>query len=317
MLTMGLDIGSRSAKCVILDDGQLLTYGAVETGPDSARTAYVAVDAAVHRRSELWGESGMPMPDVRTDHLRIEDMACIVATGYGRAVVPFAHGSLTEISCHGRGARWLVPGVRTILDMGGQDCKAIRVNDRGEVTRFVMNDKCAGGTGRFMEIIADALNVPLFEIGALSLTSTKAIAFSRVCAVYAKSEAMAFMRQGVSKVDILAGLHDAISTRVVAMLRRVGIEHKFVITGGIARNVGVVTKIGEKLGGIEITLPAEPMIAGALGAALFAFDRARKDADPRHPWAAVQGAKVPSASRADAGSKEQEVPDVSDSTTLA
>jgi predicted CoA-substrate-specific enzyme activase len=276
MLTMGLDVGSRSAKCVILMDGRLLSYGQVETGPDSAKSAYVAVNAAIHRRSGLWGENRIQMPDVRTDHLRIEDMAYIVATGYGRLVVPFADASLTEISCHGRGAHWLVPGVSTVLDMGGQDCKAIRVNERGEVTNFVMNDKCAGGTGRFLEIIADVLKVSLFKIGELSLTSNKCISFSQICAVYAKSEAVAFMRQGESKADILAGLHEVISKRVVGLLRRVGIENKFVITGGIAKNVGVVTRIGEQLGGIKINIPAEPMIAGALGAALFASDRARK-----------------------------------------
>jgi predicted CoA-substrate-specific enzyme activase len=281
MLTMGLDIGSRSAKCVIMDDGRLLTYGQVETGPDSAKTAYVAVDAAIHRKTDLWGENRMPLPDVRTDDLSIEDMDCIVATGYGRAVVPFAHDSITEISCHGRGAHWLVPGVSTILDMGGQDCKAIRVNERGEVTNFLMNDKCAGGTGRFLEIIADVLKVPLFEIGELSLTSTKSISFSHVCAVYAKSEAVAFMRQGESKADILAGLHEVISKRVVGLLRRVGIEDKFVITGGIAKNVGVVTRIGEKVDGIKINIPAEPMIAGAAGAALFALDRAKKNGNER------------------------------------
>jgi predicted CoA-substrate-specific enzyme activase len=239
------------------------------------------VDAAVHRKSELWGEYRMTLPDARTDQLRIEDMDYIVATGYGRMVVPFAHASLTEISCHGRGAHRLVPGVSTILDMGGQDCKAIRVNERGEVTRFVMNDKCAGGTGRFMEIIAEVLEVPLFEIGELSLTSTKDIPFNRVCAVFAKSEAVALRRQGEGQADILAGLHEVISRRVVGLLRTVGIVDKFVITGGIARNVGVVTKIREKIGGMQITIPAEPMIAGALGAALFALDRARKQARPK------------------------------------
>ena len=278
MLTMGLDVGSRSAKCVIMDDRQLLTYGQVETGPDSAKTAHVAVDAAIHRRTELWGENRMQLPDVRTDHLRIEDMECIVATGYGRLVVPFAHATVTEISCHGRGAHWLVPGVSTILDMGGQDCKAIRVNDRGDVINFLMNDKCAGGTGRFMEIIAEVLKVPLFEIGELSLTSTKDIPFNNVCAVFARSEAIALMRKGESHSDILAGLHEVISKRVIGLLRRVGIADKFVITGGIAKNVGVVTKIREKLDGMEINIPAEPMIAGALGAALVAFDRARKKA---------------------------------------
>jgi predicted CoA-substrate-specific enzyme activase len=141
-----------------------------------------------------------------------------------------------------------------------------------------MNDKCAGGTGRFLEVIADALKVPLFEVGDLSLTSTKDITFSNVCAVFAKSEAIAFMRKGEGKSDIVAGLHEVIASRVIAMLRRVGIADKFVITGGIARNIGVVTRIRQKLEGMEVTIPLEPMIAGALGAALFAQDRARRAA---------------------------------------
>jgi predicted CoA-substrate-specific enzyme activase len=281
MLMMGIDIGSRSAQCVILEDGQLLTYGNIETGPESAKTAYAAVDAAVHRRSELWGENRVQMPDIKTDHLRIEDMACIIATGYGRVVVPFAHGTVTEISCHGRGAHWLVPGVSTVLDMGGQDCKAIRVNERGDVTNFIINEKCAAGTGGFLEVIADALNVPLSEIGELSLKSTKDISFSAVCTVFVKSEAVALMKQGVSKADILAGLHKAITQRVMTLLKRVGIKEKFVITGGIGKNVGVVTKLGEQLGGIKITVPEEPQIAGAVGAALFAFDRAKKKGTER------------------------------------
>ncbi len=259
----------------------MLTYGNIETGPESAKTAYAAVDAAVHHRCELWGKNRMQMPDVKTDHLRIEDMACIIGTGYGRAVMPFAHGTVTEISCHGRGAHWLVPGVSTILDMGGQDCKAIRVNERGGVTNFIINEKCAAGTGRFLEIIADALNVPLSEIGRLSLESTKDISFSAVCTVFVKSEAVAFMKQGVNKADIMAGLHEAITQRVMTLLKRVGIEEKFVITGGIGKNVGVVTKLEEKLDGIKITVPEEPQIAGALGAALFAFDRARKKGTER------------------------------------
>jgi predicted CoA-substrate-specific enzyme activase len=224
----------------------------------------------------MWGGNRLPMPDVETDHLGIEDMDHIVATGYGRVVVPFAQDSVTEISCHGRGAHWFVPEVSTILDMGGQDCKAIRVNERGEVTDFIINDKCAAGTGRFLEVIAAALRVPLSEIGELSLASTKAIAFSTGCTVYVKSEAVAMMTQVVANADILAGLHEAISHRVVTLLKRVGIEDTFVITGGVARNVGVVSRVEQKLGGIKITIPPEPQIAGAVGAALIAFDRARK-----------------------------------------
>jgi predicted CoA-substrate-specific enzyme activase len=165
--------------------------------------------------------------------------------------------------------------------MGGQDCKAIRVNERGGVTNFMINEKCAAGTGRFLEIIADALNVPLSEIGRLSLESTKDISFSAVCTVFVKSEAVALMKQGVNKADIMAGLHEAITQRVMTLLKRVGIKDKFVITGGIGKNVGVVTKLGEKLDGIKITVPEEPQIAGALGAALIAFDRARKKGTER------------------------------------
>ncbi len=280
MLTMGLDIGSRSTKCVILDDGQLLTYGTIETGSDSVKTAYAAVDAAVQRRIELWGDYRIELPDVKTDHLRIEDMACVIATGYGRQVVPFAHGTVTEISCHARGAQWMVSGVASILDMGGQDCKAMRLGERGEVTNFVLNDKCAGGTGRFLEIIADGLKVPLLEIGELSKESTKQIPFNATCAVHAKREALAMMKEGERKADILAGLHDRIAGRVVGMVRRVGIADKFVITGGISKNTGMVAKIEEKLGGVKAHIPPEPQIAGAVGAALFALDRARKKAHP-------------------------------------
>jgi predicted CoA-substrate-specific enzyme activase len=279
MLTMGIDIGSRSSKCVILEDGKLLTYGSIETGPNIVKTAQAVVDAAVQRRTSLWGEYRMTLPDVKVDHLKIEDMASIVSTGYGRAVVPFAHRNITEISCHCRGAQWFVPGVATILDVGGQDSKGIRVGPKGEVADFVMNDKCAAGTGRFMEIVAEALHVPLSEIGPRSLQSTKDLPFSTTCAAFGRGAAVTMMKEGERKEDILAGLHEAIAKRVLALVKRVGLADKFVITGGIGRNVGLVSRIEERLGGLKITLPQEPMIAGAVGAALFALDRARKDAD--------------------------------------
>ena len=243
MLTMGIDIGSRSSKCVILDDGQLLTYGSIETGPNIIKTAQAVVEAAVNRRTGLWGEYRMPLPDMKVDHLKIEDMAYIVSTGYGRAVVPFAHRDITEISCHCRGAQWFVPGVATVLDVGGQDSKGIRVGAKGEVADFVMNDKCAGGTGRFMEIVAEALHVPLPEIGPLSLQSTKVLQFSSTCAAFGRGSAVTMCKEGERKEDILAGLHESIATRVTALVRKVGIADKFVITGGIGRNVGLVRKI--------------------------------------------------------------------------
>jgi predicted CoA-substrate-specific enzyme activase len=282
MLTMGIDIGSRSSKCVILDDGKLLTYGSIETGPNILKTAEAVVDAAVHRRAGKWGDYRMPLPDVKVDHLKIEDMVGIVSTGYGRAIVPFAHRNITEISCHCRGAQWFVPGVATILDVGGQDSKGIRVGAKGEVGDFVMNDKCAGGTGRFMEIVAEALHVPLSEIGPMSLQSTKDLPFSSTCAAFGRGAAVALMKEGERKEDILAGLHDAIAKRVLSIVKRVGIADKFVISGGIGRNVGLVSRIEEKIDGLKVNLPQEPMIVGALGAALFALDRARKETTEQH-----------------------------------
>lgn len=283
MLTMGIDVGSRSTKCVILEDEQLLTYGSIETGPNIVKTAQAVVDAAVNRRTSKWGEYRMPLPDVNVDHLKIEDMACIVSTGYGRAVVPFAHKSITEISCHCRGAQWFVEGVSTVLDVGGQDSKGIRVGPKGDVADFVMNDKCAGGTGRFMEIVAEALHVPLSEIGPLSLESTKELPFSTTCAAFGRGAAVTMMKEGERKEDILAGLHEAVAKRVLALVKRVGIADKFVITGGIGRNVGLVSRIEERLDGLKVTLPQEPMIVGAVGAALFAADRAKKTGNCSEP----------------------------------
>jgi (R)-2-hydroxyacyl-CoA dehydratese activating ATPase len=278
MLTMGIDVGSRSTKCVILDEGQLLTYGSIETGPDIVKTAQAVVDAAVHRRTSLWGEYRMPLPDVKVEHLKIDDMACIVSTGYGRAIVPFAHRNITEITCHCRGAQWFVPGVSTVLDVGGQDSKGIRIGRKGEVADFTMNDKCAGGTGRFMEIVAEALQVPLSEIGPLSLHSTKVLPFSSTCAAFGRGAAVTMRKEGERKEDILAGLHEVIAKRVLALVKKVGIADKFVISGGIGRNVGLVKKIEARLEGLKVNLPQEPMIVGAVGAALFALDRARKNA---------------------------------------
>jgi predicted CoA-substrate-specific enzyme activase len=209
-------------------------------------------------------------------------MACIVSTGYGRAIVPFAHKNVTEISCHCRGAQWFVPGVSTVLDVGGQDSKGIRIGPKGEVADFAMNDKCAAGTGRFMEIVAEALHVPLSEIGPLSLQSTKLLPFSSTCAAFGRGAAVTMRKEGESKADILNGLHAAIASRVMPLVKKVGIADKFVISGGIGRNVGLVEKIEAKLEGLKVNLPQEPMIVGAVGAALFAFDRAKKEASGKN-----------------------------------
>ncbi len=255
MIVAGIDIGSRAAKTVILKDGQILSATIRDTGPESIKTSYMAINATLEGTG-----------------LNLEDIEYIVATGYGRVLVPFAKENISEISCHARGINFFYPTVTTILDMGGQDCKAIRSDAEGHVTNFVMNDKCAGGTGRFLEMIADVLGAKLTEIGDLALQSKEAIPFNTICAVFAKTEAISSLRHGASRNDILAGLNDAIAVRCLNLLKKVGIEKDFSITGGIAKNKGMVAKIKEKVG-LDPLLSKDPQLIGALGASLFASDR--------------------------------------------
>ena len=251
----GVDIGSRSAKAVIIKDGEIVSSHICDTGPESAKTALLVMNGCMSAPA-----------------LTVDNISYVVATGYGRVLVPFANENITEIACHAKGAHWYHSSVRTILDMGGQDCKAINCNEKGEVTGFIMNDKCAGGTGRFLEMIADVLMVPLEEIGKLSLESEKHVPFSTVCAVFAKSEALSLLKKGARKADIFDGLHDAIAIRCSSLLRRITVEADFAITGGIAKNMGMVEKIRKKVG-LEPLLASDPQTIGALGAALFARER--------------------------------------------
>ncbi len=255
MIVAGIDIGSRAAKAVLLNEGDILSSVICDTGPESVRTSQMTM-------KRLLAGTGLSLKDVQY----------IVATGYGRVLVPFANENVSEISCHARGINRYFPSVRTILDMGGQDCKAINCDAEGRVNNFIMNDKCAGGTGRFLEMIAEVLNVPLEEIGGLALSSETAIPFNTICAVFAKSEAITHLRKGIARSDILAGLNEAIATRCLNLLKRVSIEREFSITGGIAKNRGMVAKLKEKVG-LEPLLCEDPQIVGALGAALFAREK--------------------------------------------
>ena len=257
MIVAGIDIGSRTAKAVILKDGSILSSVICDTGPNSVKTSYMVME-------EVLTGTG----------LSLDDIQYIVATGYGRVLVPFANKNISEISCHAKGTNWYFPSVKTILDMGGQDCKAINCDGSGLVTNFVMNDKCAGGTGRFLEMIAEVLNTPLEKIGDLSLDSKSAIPFNTVCAVFAKSEAIVHLRKGVAKSEILAGLHEAIAIRCLNLLKQISIEKDFSITGGIPKNKGMVKKLTEKVG-LEPLLCEDPQLVGALGAALFAEEHSR------------------------------------------
>ena len=255
MITAGIDIGSRASKAVVLKDGKILSSYIGDTGAESIITSKNTMAKTLEGTG-----------------IKLEEIDYIVATGYGRVLVPFANENISEISCHGRGVNYFFPSVRTILDMGGQDCKAISVDGSGVVTDFVMNDKCAGGTGRFLEMISEVLGVPLSQIGETALQSKSAIPFNTICAVFARSEAVAYMRKGVSKSDILAGLNEAISVRCLNLLKKVSIKSDFSISGGISKNKGMVAKIKEKVG-MEPLLAPDPQLAGCLGAALFAKDR--------------------------------------------
>ena len=255
MITCGIDVGSLSAEAAIFVDDRLEAYSLIRTGPDSAETALSALKVALEKAG------------IAQQHIEYT-----VATGYGRVIVPFADRNITEISCHAKGAHYFHPSVRTILDMGGQDCKAIRCDESGRATNFIMNDKCAAGTGRAMEVMASLLQIPLEEVGARSLKcGGDPVKISNTCVIFAKSEVLSLMREGIPVNQILAGLCDSVAERVKTLVRRVGIEDDFVISGGISKNLGVVKRLEQKLD-VCAHIPEEPQIVGAVGAALFARD---------------------------------------------
>jgi predicted CoA-substrate-specific enzyme activase len=248
---VGIDVGSLSTEAVIVDSkGVLVAFSILETGANSTEAAEKALDKALQ-------EAPMARDRIKG----------IVATGYGRVSVPFAHKKVTEISCHGLGAFTLYPDTGTVIDIGGQDSKVIRVGPGGKVLDFTMNDKCAAGTGRFLEVMAAKLRVPLDEMGPLSLAVTGEVRISSVCTVFAESEVVSLVAQNHPKEEILRGIHRAIVSRVWSMVRAVGIHGKVTMSGGVAKNSGVVAFMEEKLGE-PIHIYEEPQIVGALGAAL-------------------------------------------------
>ncbi|UCE67297.1 MAG: benzoyl-CoA reductase, bzd-type, subunit Q [Candidatus Zixiibacteriota bacterium] len=260
-ITAGVDVGSVSSQVVIMVDGELYAYSNMRTGSDSPDSARNAMNWALE-------DTGMALDDIHY----------IVGTGYGRVNVPFANRAITEIACHARGGNYMYgPSVRTILDMGGQDCKAIRCDERGKVTNFLMNDKCAAGTGRGMEVFADLLAVSIEDVGDLSLdVEEEPEPVSSTCVVFAKSEATSLLREGWSKKKVLAAYCSAMAHRVVSLLDRIGVEEDFAITGGIAKNSGVIKRLEGELKINSLKSKHDTQIAGALGGALFAKSLAEK-----------------------------------------
>jgi predicted CoA-substrate-specific enzyme activase len=254
MYTAGIDIGSISTKAVIMRDGQLLASRVILTGYNAENAGKKAFDAVL-------------------DDLQISASAItrIVATGYGRKGLAMADKSITEIMCHATGARYLNPLIRSIIDIGGQDSKAILLDDRGKVANFAMNDKCAAGTGRFLEVMARALEVNLDEFGRMSLKADLPARISSLCTVFAESEIISLIAKGEKRENIIAGIHESICVRVLAMANRIGIKSPVMMTGGVAKNIGVVRAF-EKAIGSPIEVSDYAQVNGAIGAALLAQD---------------------------------------------
>ena len=255
IISAGVDVGSVSSQAVIMVDGKLYAYSNMRTGSDSPKSAQNAMD---------WALEGTGMTQ--------DDVHYVVGTGYGRVNVPFSQRAITEIACHARGANFMYgPTIKTVLDMGGQDCKAIRVDEKGKVVAFLMNDKCAAGTGRGMEVFADLLGVHITKVGEMSLqVEEEPPMVSSTCVVFAKSEASGLLRAGWPKEKVLAAYCLAMAHRVVDLLQRLGVEEDFAITGGIAKNIGVVSRVERELGIKALKPTLDTQIAGALGGALFA-----------------------------------------------
>lgn len=252
----GIDIGSTITKVVIMKD-VTVTSVIGPTGPEHRRLAHKVMEEALARSK-----------------LSFEDLTYVVATGYGRINVPFADKQITEISCHAKGVHSLLPTAKTIIDIGGQDSKGIKLKD-GKIVNFVMNDKCAAGTGRFLEVIAEGLGVKLEELGKLSLVAKKVVKVSNTCTVFAEQEVVSQLVKGESLEDLIAGIHEAIASRIFSMVSRLKIEREVAVTGGGAKNIGLIKALETKFG-YPLLVPSDPLLTGAIGAALFGKEIAEK-----------------------------------------
>lgn len=256
MIVAGCDVGSLTGKAVILNNAEILSYSIVPTTPKPERTARNAMDEALQK-----------------GNLVLEDIEYIVGTGYGRVKIPFANSEISELTCHGKGAHSIAPSIRTIIDVGGQDCKVIKVDKNGKILDFAMNDKCAAGTGRFLEVMAKTLELKLEELGPISLQSKNQAKITAQCSVFAETEVVSLMADGVEVPDIVAGIHDAIASRIMSLVYRVGLEKDLTFTGGVAKNIGVVAYLEKRLGITTTKLSVDPQLMGALGAALTAKEQ--------------------------------------------
>jgi len=253
--TAGIDIGSAFIKAAIVS-GELLAYHVLPSGGNYKLTADEALKGTLAKANLSTG-----------------DIAYVVATGYGAANVSLASETITEVACQARGVAYFFPSVRTVIDIGGQYTRVIKVDDRGKATAFMLSEKCASGSGRFLQVIARVLHITLDEIGPLSLESRERVEFNTGCAVFAESEAISRIAEGAAKEDILAGVHRAMAAKTLNLVERVGLEEDCALIGGGAKDIGLVKSIEEALG-LSVRVPEEPQMVSALGAALLAEERA-------------------------------------------
>jgi predicted CoA-substrate-specific enzyme activase len=252
MLTVGIDVGSITAKAAVVRNGAVIAEKLIPTG-------YNARQAGTHVFTEILKEAGIDPAKV----------AKIISTGYGRNSVEIADKAVTEITCHAAGAYYLNPEVRSVIDIGGQDSKVIALDSDGNVKNFAMNDKCAAGTGRFLEVMANALEVDLESFGSFALSADQPSKISSLCTVFAESEVISLIAKGEKRENIIAGIHESIAARVGALATRTGLRPAIMMTGGVAKNIGVVKAL-EKRVGLPIAVSSQSQLTGAIGAALLA-----------------------------------------------
>ena len=254
----GIDVGAAFTKVVLLEETNILASSLMPSGGHYQATAEKVMAEVLNKAS-----------------LSFDDIACVVATGYGASKVPFASQQVTDVSCQARGIYYLFPSVRTIIDIGGQSSKVIKVDDKGGVVNFVVSEKCAAGSGRFLQVIARVLGIDINDIGPLSLKAQKSAEFSTSCAVFAESETISRIAEGTPKEEILAGVHKAMAAKIFSLVNRLGMESNCALTGGGAKDTGLVKSVAEALGA-EVSVPGEPQTTAALGAALLAKEKRKR-----------------------------------------
>lgn len=256
-IVAGCDVGSLATKAVLIKDRRIMGSAMIRSGPKPAESAVKVMEMLLEKTG-----------------ITQKEIACCVGTGYGREKIAFIDHAVSEISCHGKGAQWLVPSARTIIDIGGQDCKVIKLDKQGNLLKFVTNDKCASGTGRFLDVMARVMNMDVSDLGRLSAKSNAPVTFASICTVWAQADVIKLINARHPAEDICAGINTAMANRVSMLANTTKIEKDVCITGGVAKNDGVVKALSKILGcRIKRIKKADPQLTGAVGAALFARER--------------------------------------------